>query len=375
METKDTIVSWICLSLVPGLGPITAARLLERFGSPEGILSAPAHEIYSVQGIGRKIAACISNFNGMEEAEDIRKKCRDKGIKVIASGRMDYPENLRHIQDPPIILYCLGELLPEDKAAVAVVGTREPTEYGKLLASRIAAGLAEAGVTVVSGMARGIDSAAQQAAIENGGRTIAVLGSGVDVIYPREKKSLYKKLLEKGAVLSEYPLGARPSPENFPRRNRIISGLCLGTVVVQARKEKSGALITARLALEQGRQVYAVPGPAGHPDSRVTNAMIKQGARLVESAEDIIEDLLPQMPSLKKRDSAPGPLFETESLPPAERDIYLLIPGPESSPIHVDRLLKDARLDPGETTGILLSLELKGFVKQLPGKLFLRTGY
>jgi DNA processing protein len=378
MEEKDCIIMWLCLQRVPGLGPVSGRKLLEHFQSPEAIFSASDEELSLITGVGKSLIASIKSHHGQQEAEKEFLRCQELGVRLIPLDREDYPENLRHIPDPPLVIYCMGRLLPkEDSAAVAVVGTREPTEYGRALASQIGSGLAKAGVTVVSGMARGIDSISQEAALIAGGRSIAVLGSGVDVIYPKEKKSLYQDLIEKGAVLSELPLGTSPSPENFPNRNRIISGLSLGVLVVQARSEKSGSLITARLALDQDRQVYALPGPAGHPDSRATNSLIKQGARLVEGAEDIIEDLQPQIPFLKIPDRNIGPLFECrpESLLSSERDLFLLIPSPEESPIHIDDLVKKSRLKPGEASGILLNLELQGCVRQLPGKRFIKTGY
>ncbi len=374
---KDRIIMWLCLQGVQGLGPASGKKLLEHFQSPEAIFSASDEELYSITGIGKNLIACIKNFQGREEAEKEYLGCQDLGVSLIPLDHEDYPENLRHIPDPPLVLYCMGKLLPEDRAAVAVVGTREPTEYARALASQIGAGLAQAGITVVSGMARGVDSIAQEAALAVGGRSIAVLGTGVDVIYPKEKKSLYQGLIEKGAVVSGVPLGTSPSPENFPSRNRIISGLSLGVLVVQARSKKSGSLITARLALDQDRQVYALPGPAGHPDSRATNSLIKQGARLVECAEDIIEDLRPQVPFLKLPEKKLGPLFErkSESLLSGERDLLLVIPGTDESPTHFDDLVKKSKLSPGDANAILLSLELQGLVRQLPGKRFIRTWY
>jgi DNA processing protein len=377
MEEKEAIIPWLCLKRVDGLGPVLAKRLLERFQMPQNIFSASHDDLASCPGIGENLAVNIMNFHGEQEAEKEWKLCQEMGVNLININHQEYPENLRHIPDPPVVLYCRGKIQSTDMAAVAVVGTRQPTEYGRAMASRIASGLASAGVTVVSGMARGIDSIAQEAALAAGGRSIAVLGSGVDVIYPREKKDLYHSLIEKGAVVSEMPPGTSPSPENFPNRNRIISGMSMGVVVVQARSEKSGSLITARLALDQNRQVYAVPGPAGKPDSRATNSLIKQGAHLIESADDIIEDLLPQIPWLKTKAESLEPLpgDKTASLVSEERDVFLLIPLPDESPVHIDHLVQKSRIKPGDVSSILLNLELQGLVRQLPGKRFIRTAF
>jgi DNA processing protein len=377
MEEKDRVIEWLCLQKVAGVGPILAKRLMDSFNSPEAVFAASTNELSSVTGVSRGLAESIKGSKTRDEAEREWQSCKEQGIRVLTLDHRDYPQNLRQIPDPPIVLYCKGRLVPEDNAAVAVVGTREPTEYGRAMASRIGSGLARAGVTLVSGMARGVDSIAQEAALAAGGRSIAVLGSGVDVVYPREKKALYKELAEKGAVLSEFPLGAGPSKENFPRRNRIISGLSLGLVVIQARSEKSGSLITARMALDQNRQVYAVPGAAGHPDSKATNSLIRQGAQLVESAEDIIEDIRPQAPFLKVPEKDQGSLFEakSESLREGERDIFFLVPGQDESPIHIDELIKRSNVSPGEASGILLNLELQGLIRQIPGKRFIKIGY
>src|SRR2546425_755979 len=285
---------------------------------------------------------------------------------TIALGDERYPELLRAIYDPPPVLYCDGSLEPGDRQAVAIVGSRQATPYGLRITETLAGELSALGFTILSGFARGIDAAAHRAALAAGGRTIAVLGCGLDVDYPPGHASLHAEIAGSGAVLTEFAHGTPPRATNFPRRNRIISGLALGVVVVEAA-EDSGSLITARLALEQGREVFAVPGSIDAPTSRGPHGLLKQGAKLVETVDDIVEELLPQLDRpLQTLKSEPiAALPEHVELSPSERTVLDLI---SREPLHLDDLTERSRLTTPAVAGILLGLELKALVKQLPGQ-------
>src|SRR5437879_3980177 len=285
---------------------------------------------------------------------------------TIALGDERYPELLRAIHDPPAVLYCDGSVEPGDRQAVAIVGSRQATPYGLRITETLAGELSALGFTIVSGFARGIDAAAHRAALAAGGRTIAVLGCGLDVDYPPGHASLHAEIAGSGAVLTEFAPGTAPFATNFPRRNRIISGLALGVVVVEAA-EDSGSLITARLALEQGREVFAVPGSIDAPTSRGPHGLLKQGAKLVETVDDIVEELLPQLDRpLQTLKSEPiAALPEHVELSPSERTVLDLI---SREPLHLDDLTERSRLTTPAVAGILLGLELKALVKQLPGQ-------
>jgi DNA processing protein len=257
-----------------------------------------------------------------------------------------------------------GELKKEDELAVSIVGSRKTTPYGRWFTEKVSQELARYGVTIVSGMARGIDSLAHWGAISGGGRTIAVLGCGVDVIYPSENRNLFAKMIDRGAILSEFPMGSPPEGGHFPRRNRIISGLSLGVVVVQA-SEKSGSLITAGYALEQGREVFAVPGNVGTESSRGTHRLIKEGAKLVESSEDILEEILPQWRG--EGETTPKVEIPRPDLTEEEKVLYEFL---SETPLHIDVMIRESRMDPGKVSSLLLNLELKGMVSQWPGKCF-----
>jgi DNA processing protein len=290
----------------------------------------------------------------------------DVGGRLLVAGAPGYPAHLGRIHDPPPVLYALGEAPAEERRVIALVGSRRATPYGTATAARLARELAAAGFVVASGMARGIDAAAHQGAMAGGGRTVAVLGCGVDVMYPPEMRALKDRLKAHGGVLSELPLGAPPDPHHFPVRNRIISGMSLGVLVIEATAE-SGSLITARLALEQGREVFAVPGNVGAPTSAGTNRLIKAGATLVETAEDILEHLAPQVgpapPRPAARSSIAVDLTDDES-----RVVDLL----SWEPSHVDELTARSRLAPGRLAEVLLGLELKGVARQVPGHCYVR---
>jgi DNA processing protein len=293
-------------------------------------------------------------------------------ISIMTLGDADYPQSLRWISEPPPVLYIRGTFRPEDQLALAVVGSRKPSPYGQLMAQRLSAELAQYGFTVVSGLARGIDSLAHQGALQGGGRTIAVLGSGINVVYPPEHRRLYEAISTQGAVMSEFPFDTKPDRWNFPRRNRIISGLTLGTLVVEA-SDQSGSLHTARHALEQGREVFAVPGRIDVSSSRGTNNLIKRGAKLVEGIEDILEEL-PEAVRLavRQRGTAPVP---TDAAPmsmalTADEARVLALILPEET--HIEAIIQTSQLPAQVVASILVRLELQGVVRQFPGKFFAR---
>ncbi len=337
--------------------------LLDRFGDPEHIFKASSRELKSVDGIGETLAGLIKESDVQGRARRELRLVKELNVSIVTLKDESYPNNLKQIYDPPPLLYVRGDLRTKDALAISIVGSRLTSNYGKAITERIAGDLAHYGVTIVSGMARGIDSAAHRGALSAGGRTIAVLGCGVDIIYPPENRRLFEEITAHGAVISEFPLSTRPEGANFPRRNRIISGLSLGVVVVQA-SSRSGSLITARLALEQNRDVFAVPGNVGIAGSQGTNRLIKEGAKLVESAHDILEEILPRFQH--------DVLLAAEVKPPlaeGEDRVYCLL---GDDPMHIDSIIARTGMGASRASAILLQLELKGLVQQLPGKRFCR---
>jgi DNA processing protein len=360
----EDIFYWLALSLTPGVGSVLIKRLLDRFKTPETVFRAPLKELMKIEGLGERVAGEIRK-GPLEKSVKRELSLLEKvGGKIIAFNDDAYPKRLKDIYDPPALLYVRGELRREDELAVAIVGSRKTSPYGRWFTEKIGRDLACHGVTIVSGMARGIDSVAHQGALQGGGRTIAVLGCGIDVIYPSENRDLFHQIIEHGAVLSEFPMGSPPEGGHFPRRNRIISGLSMGVVIVQA-SAKSGSLITAGYALEQGREVFAVPGNVGAEGSRGTNQLINEGAKLVESSEDILEDVLPQW----RPDGETAPKAETpgRDLAGGEKILYELL---GETPLHIDAIIRESQLDPGKVSSLLLNLELKGLISQWPGKYF-----
>ena len=360
----EDIFYWLALSLTPGVGSILIKRLLDRFKTPEAVFRASLKELVRIEGLGEKVAGEIRKGPSEKAVKRELYLLEKTGGKVVTLKDGDYPTRLKDIYDPPALLYLRGELRIEDELAVAIVGSRKTSAYGREVTEKIGEDLARHGVTVVSGMARGIDSVAHKGALQGGGRTIAVLGCGVDVIYPPENRNLFYQIIERGAILSEFPMGSPPEGGHFPRRNRIISGLSIGVVIVQASAE-SGSLITAGYALEQGREVFAVPGNVGAEGSRGTNQLIKEGAKLVESSEDILEEILPQW----RREGATAQKGDPAvlSLTEPEKTLYGLL---GETPSHIDAIIRESRLDPGRVSSLLLNLELKGLISQWPGKCF-----
>jgi DNA processing protein len=356
---------WLGLSFVPGVGDVWSKTLISRFRNPKAVFEASAKALDQVEGIGGKAVDAIKSFSDWERVDTEIQNLLRLGFKLVAITDKDYPKNLSKIYYPPSILYLHGEIRASDELALAIVGTRAADRYGRLVTERLASELASMGITIVSGMARGIDSVAHAAALKSGGRTIAVLGSGLDVIYPPENKNLYNQISENGAVISEFPLGSEPDAVNFPKRNRIISGLSLGVVVIQA-SEKSGSLITASFALEQNRDVFAVPGNIGPKLSRGTNGLIKRGAKLVDS----IEDILGEIDAFRRLKQMESPVDTGHILERLNEDEKRVLSALGNEPIHIDDIITQSGFEPHRVLSTLLSLELEGLVTQLPGKMF-----
>ena len=356
---------WLALGRIRGVGGVSFKKITARFADPAAVFRASAAELAEIEGLHRELIHSIANFNDWAEIDKEIQRARAAGIKMIPFSDAAYPASLRAIADPPPLLYVKGELRDNDSKAIAIVGSRSASDYGRRIARDLARGLASFGFTVVSGMARGIDGMAHESALQAGGRTLAVLGSGVDHAYPPEHEMLYRRISENGAVISELPMGARPIAFNFPARNRLISGLSLGVVVVEAT-EKSGSLITASLAAEQGREVFAVPGEAGASRSRGSHRLIRQGAKLVETVDDIIEEIAPQL-ARRSGDAAPSSRTLPESSGPAARQIFALL---KETSLQVDQVIEQSGLPAPQVLQVLLDLELQGFVCQTPGKIY-----
>ena len=352
---------WLALTRIKGLGCISFKKLASHFADPTQSLSATAAELSAIEGIDRKAVDGLLAFTQWDEVEQEVQRAEEAGVKIIPFGSGIYPARLRSIADPPPCLYVKGGIRREDDKAVAVIGTRSASHYGRRVTRDLCRGLASLGFTVISGMARGIDGVAHDEALNAGGRTIAVLGSGVDRAYPPEHRKLYHRISENGAVISELPLGAPPLAFNFPARNRLISGLSAGVVVVEAT-EKSGSLITAAIALEQGREVFAVPGEVGSSRSRGGHRLIRQGAKLVENVDDILEEIAPQ---LVARDRQPTALrtLPVDAQPETHKIFDLL----QERSLHIDEVIEASGFSASRVSQILLELELQGFLKQLPG--------
>lgn len=362
---------WIALNSVKGVGNVFIKRLVKRFGSPEGVFGASEAELMRVEGAKETSVRAIREFSGWEDAKNELERAGRLGISIVVYNDYNYPANLREIYDPPHVLYVKGSLLPEDKVALAIVGSRMATPHGRQLTMRIARDLGSRGITIVSGGARGIDTEAHRGTLAGKGRAISVLGCGVDIAYPSENRELFGLISMSGAVVSEFPLGTPPEPNNFPRRNRIISGMSMGVLVMEATGD-SGSLITASYSLEQGREVYAVPGNVSLPTSRGTNSLIKRGARLVEGAHDILADMFPNMKEYLKElgDEAAEPAaVAVGNLDPEEKMLFDCI-GME--PEHIDTLVARSGLPTSRALTHLLNMELKGAVKQLAGMRFIR---
>ncbi len=362
IQDPEQTAAWLGLNSIPGVGRVTFRKLVGKFGSPLQVLAASEDELIGRGGVPEKIAQEIASSPWREPAMRELEAANRSNVAVVTESDPEYPQALKSTADSPVLLYIRGRVLPGDAAAVALVGTRTPTHYGLTVTRRMAYELAAAGMTVVSGLARGIDTQAHKGALDAGGRTVAVLGSGIDVPYPPENRELMERIASSGAVISENPLGTRPEGGYFPARNRIISGLCRGTVIIEAA-EDSGSLITADYSLKQGRMLFAVPGNVSSPVSRGTNSLIKRGAVLVETATDILRSLGTDNAQGTARDRA-------RALPDLTAEEARVLASVTTEPKHVDVLLSESGGLPGRLNGLLTGLELKGLVKQLPGKYF-----
>jgi DNA processing protein len=362
---------WLGLRSIPGVGLVLGQRLIQRFGSPAAVFQASLTDLVALKGITPAIAQAIRGFRDWDKLEERLARLKSAGVEMVTQDDPRFPVRLQEIPYPPFYLFIKGTLIPEDALAVAIVGTRNASYYGLKACRRLAGALAARGLTVVSGLARGIDTAAHQGALEMNGRTLAVLGCGLDVVYPPENRKLYQEIPAHGALVSEFPLGTPPEARNFPIRNRIISGLALGVVVIEAGVT-SGTAITVRYALDQDREVFAVPGPIDSPTSLGPHRLIQEGAKLVQDVDDILQEL----PSLRK---APGPLFApgatasrvAEAASPSRtlpEDPLLPLLG--SEPVQLEELVQVSHLPVKDILTRLTLLELQGLVKEVPGKCY-----
>ena len=385
--SREEELHWIALRLVPGLGTRTSAKLIERFRTAQAVFRASRTELEAA-GASGAVAQSIASGCTFEDAAGQQEKMLESGAVLVTTGDPSYPPALREIFDPPVLLFARGRVDLLKTLMLGVVGTRRPTPYGLAVAERMAGDLAHAGLTVVSGMARGIDSAAHKGALARGGATIAVLGSGVDVVYPSENKKLAADIAARGLIVSEFPMGAIAFPQNFPIRNRIISGMSLGVLVVEGA-QYSGSAITAKLAMDQGREVFAVPGNITSKLSWGPNLLIKQGARLVQDWNDVVSELPPEsrrhlIEQGKAQLMAGGQLAtgtgnqasllkdQAQELGSAARQALDTLQ--VDTPAHLDYLLeKIADTSPSELIAALFELEMLGLVKQLPGKNFVKV--
>ncbi len=361
----ETLEACVALNMLPGMGPVRLRALMERFGTPEAVLGAGRSDLVRVRGVGNEVADAIVRWRELADVESEMKLAEQMGVRIVTMFSDEYPERLKEIHAPPIVLYVWGKLEPRDNFGVGVVGTRKPTHYGSEAAKRLSYQIAYAGLTVFSGLARGVDTLAHKAALAAKGRTVAVLGSGLAELYPAENRELAERIADgSGAVVSEFPLRTKPDRQTFPMRNRIVAGSSAGLLVVECGRN-SGALITANQALEQGRSIYAVPGPIDRPSSFGCNRLIQQGARLVMSAEDILDEmqvLLPVPPQV----THPKP---EGRLTMNEEAVYEAIGSEEA---HIDQIAVKCGLPMSVVSSTLLRLEMKRMVRQMPGGYFVR---
>jgi DNA processing protein len=370
----DASLPWLALTMTQGIAARLSARLLEEFGSPDEVFRAPLPHLERCN-LPAAVAQAVFKKQAFKRAEKELATIRTiENVRLVNWTDPEYPRMLREIYDPPTLLYVRGNVEVLSQPAVSIVGTRKPTLYGTQMAERLGRELAARGVTIVSGMARGIDAISHQGAMAVNGRAIGVLGTGVNVCYPKENKKLYEKVLERGAIISEFPLWTHPAPENFPIRNRIVAGMPAGVVVVEGA-QYSGSLITARLAMEFGREVFAVPGNVTQPVSFAPNQLIRQGAKLVTNGEDVIEDLpTPVRAALVKAEAPEAEqrnLLAAACLNSSEKKIYELLSADQ--PVHIDYIVERSGLNSSEVLATLFDLEMKGIVRQLPGKQFAKV--
>jgi len=359
------------ITLVPGLGCVAQNRVRASCREISEVFTTNRDSLGAL-GVPQDVCEAISSRRYQSMAEEIIDWGLREGCHFIYRGSPRYPALLEQIYDPPLLLYGRGDLHALESPCLAIVGTRRPTYYGVQMAEGLAADLAQRGITVVSGMARGIDAAAHRGCLKAGGRTIAVFGCGVDVIYPREHRQMAREMLAAGLVLSEFPPGTSPAPQNFPVRNRVISGLALGTLIVEA-SEYSGSLITARLAMEQNRDVFALPGNITSPQSFGPNYLIKQGAKLVQTWRDIVEEFPPELRHsiLAREDTKPGRSPELEVLADDEKQILDLLSSDYAT--QFDKIYGRSGMDISRLSGLLLDMEMRGWIRQVPGNLYIKA--
>lgn len=365
----QTKLAALRLNLIAGIGPRTQQSLLERFTTAEAVFRAGDAELRDVEGIGPKLAAAIIAAGASSHAEAEFARCRELGVELLFRGSTGYPRSLAEIPDPPSVLYCRGTLEPRDQLAVAMVGSRRCTHYGRQMAERLAGALARAGLTVISGLARGIDAAAHEGALAAGGRTLAVMGTGLANIYPPEHKALAERVIRQGALLAESALDQAPVPGLFPQRNRIISGMSQAVIVVEASRN-SGALHTVRHAMEQGREVFAVPGRIDSLASEGCHDIIRDGATLIRNADDVLQALGPMVAPVSATSSEMVHSPRELTLDPQERRVLNLV---TIDPIHIDEILRTAELEASRVLSTLTVLEMRRFVKRLPGGCYCRN--
>ena len=370
----DHSLHWLGLALAPGLASRLTAKLLRNFGSPEAVFGASLTELEACQ-LPAPAAQAIRSQDPLKAAAKELDQLKKLGCRLVNWGEPEYPKRLLEIYDPPPLLYVRGDPQVLTRHSISIVGTRRPTPYGNQMAERLSRDLADRGLVIVSGLARGIDSSAHKGACAVArGATVAVLGNGIDVIYPKENKKLFALVEQRGAIISEFPLGFYPAPENFPIRNRIVAGMPLGVVVVEGA-QYSGSLITARLAMEFNREVYGVPGNVTQPTSFAPNQLIKQGAKLVMGWEDVVEELptevraelFPVEPTTAEQRAT---LFEA-ALSPTQKQLYDLLG--TDAPRHVDELVEQSGLSSSAVLAALFDLEMKNLVRQMPGKQFVKV--
>src|SRR3989454_2042970 len=373
-ENENSLRDWIALSFVTGVGSRTAAILIDRFNSPTSVFEANSYALESA-GLKRETIDAIKSAEPREKAAREIDELAKLGGQVLTLTDERYPKLLRETYDPPIVIYCLGDLAAAlAQPAIAVVGSRRCSTYGRNVAEKLSRELAERGVTIISGLARGIDSAAHRGALDGRGLTVAVMGTGLDAVYPKENNKLAARIVEQGALVTEFPLATPPVSQNFPFRNRVISGLALGVMIIEGA-ERSGSLITARLAYEQGRDVFAVPGNITSAKSFGPNYLIKDGAKLVQTWHDVVEEFPAEIKATilaaERGEQRTGKARVVEvELSESERKVFKMLNTDE--PVHIDQLIARSGLNLGELMGALLQLEMTDRIRQLPGKTFVR---
>ncbi|HEY9059816.1 MAG TPA: DNA-processing protein DprA [Pseudobacteroides sp.] len=364
---EDELIYWVWLNSIPGLGSVKCGQLLKFFEHPKNIWCASEAELNKASFLNRQGINSLMNGKYREDAMKHLKVAKEQKINIITIRDENYPYYLKNIYDPPIILFVRGNILKNEKC-IAIVGARRATSYGQKMAETLSYALAGIGLTVVSGMARGIDTNAHKGAVQTG-RTIGVLGCGTDIAYPPENRGLISEVAKNGAVISEYPPGTPPLPSNFPARNRIISGMAIGVVVIEAG-ERSGSLITAEFALEQGREVFAVPGNINSINSKGTNRLIKDGAKIVTSVEDILEELINYGITDNVRSIKNDKTFDEALFKGLSSDERRLVECLKLEPLHIDELTRKSGFSVKVVGSLLVMLELKGVIEQIPGKVF-----